>query len=120
MLSLAYRDLSDIDSVQPLGEDDHACLLEIREVLERHGRLGRFGITLLHSHFPISEDEVLVEVCDDQARSLTMTVQSSTVLKSPNIKATSWRMTDGASMVSCLTSCVSSNGQHKPRHVTYK
>ena len=120
MLALAYQDLPDIDAVTPLGMDDHACLAEIREVLARHGRLDRFGITLLHSHFPIGDNEVLVEHCDDQARSLTMTVQSKTVLESPNLKPTSWRLTDGEAMVSCITSCVSSNGKHGRKHVTFK
>jgi hypothetical protein len=62
----------DIMDVEPLGAADHACLQEIKDVLLRHGRLNRFGVTLLHEHFAISHDEILVEECDPANRTLTI------------------------------------------------
>ncbi|MDT0449491.1 hypothetical protein RM609_10460 [Streptomyces sp. DSM 40473] len=37
-------------------------------VLEKHGNLDRFGLCLLHDHFPVASDEVLVETHDADAR----------------------------------------------------
>lgn len=64
--------LPDIVDVRPVDETDRACLLEVRAVLERHGALKRFGINLLHDHFPMDDDEVLLEVCDPEERTLTI------------------------------------------------
>lgn len=113
MLALAYQDLPDIDETPPLDDADFSCLAEVREVLARHGRLGRFGVTLLHNHFPINEGEVLVESCDDVGRTLTMRVEPSSVLASASLTPTSWRLTDGAALIGCYKACVAVNGDHK-------
>ena len=47
---------------------DAACLEDVRRVLAQHQRLDRFGIALLHSHFPLSDDEILLETTDLQKR----------------------------------------------------
>lgn len=64
--------LPDIVDVRPVDETVLSCLLEVREVLERHGAIQRFGVNLLHDHFPIGADEVLLEVCDPDTRTLTI------------------------------------------------
>lgn len=64
--------LPDIADVRPVDQADLSCLLAIREVLERHGAIGRFGVNLLHDHFPIGADEILLEVCDPDTRTLTI------------------------------------------------
>jgi hypothetical protein len=117
MLALAYRDLADIDAVPALNDDDMACLSDIRDILRKHGKLDRFGVNLLHSHFPIAEDEVLVEACDDEARTLTMHVKPKDVLASPDLKATAWRLSDGEAMLGCYSACVAAGGGHKRKHV---
>lgn len=118
MLALAYRDLPDIDAVKPLNETDFACLAEIRDVLEKHGHLDRFGITLMHSHFPIQEGEVLVESCDDEARTLTMSIQPAGMLEEGNLVQTAWRLSDGATMVECRNACVVNGlGRHPRKHI---
>lgn len=67
-----WAELKDIDDVEPLNDADAACLAEVREVLAHHGRLQRFGIALLHSHFELAPDEVLLESSDEQERTLTL------------------------------------------------
>lgn len=62
--------LPDISQVLPISEDDEKCLQEVEEVLRRHGVLSRFGIALLHTHFQIAEDEILLEECDVNNRTL--------------------------------------------------
>jgi hypothetical protein len=63
--------LPHINDVVPLSDEDQACLREVREVLEKHHRQSRFGIALLHKHFNLDADELLVEHCDAAQRVLT-------------------------------------------------
>lgn len=62
----------DITEVRPVDDADRDCLLELRAVLERHHALDRFGVNLLHDHFDVAEDEVLLEVCDVEQHTLTI------------------------------------------------
>ncbi len=57
MESMQWSALTHIADVEPIGESDAECLEEIRSVLEKHNCLGRFGSTLLHSHFDLQNDE---------------------------------------------------------------
>lgn len=77
--------LSDISAVEPFSEDDVPCLNEIRAVLERHGRSSRFGIALLHKHFDVHEDELLVEHCDVERRILTTQPRKLSQLNDGNV-----------------------------------
>ena len=65
---LQWNKLQDIDVVKPIGESDAECLKEIRTVLEKHNCLSRFGVSLLHSHFNLAEDEILLETTDVSKR----------------------------------------------------
>jgi len=70
---MQWATLKDIDDVEPLGEGDYACLAEIREVLKRHGKRERLGVALLHKHFDLDDDELLVEITNKEERVLTIT-----------------------------------------------
>jgi len=63
-----WAGLTHIDDIEPIGEADRAVLEEIRDVILRHGYTDRFGICLLHRHFDIDPDEVLVETTDVDKR----------------------------------------------------
>lgn len=71
---MLWSQLRDITDVKPVGDEDAECLAELRSVLEKHGRLDRFGVTLLHSHFAVNEDEVLLEYSDPKSRRLSTEV----------------------------------------------
>ena len=58
--------LPDLHEVKPMGPDDANCLEQLREVLIRNGAVDRFGITLLHDHFEVQPDELLVETCEPE------------------------------------------------------
>jgi transcriptional regulator with XRE-family HTH domain len=91
------------EAVEPVGGRDQVCFDEVRGVLERHGALGRFGITLLHQHFDIAPDEVLVETVDVENRVLvTRPQKASTVASSIE---TSWRLDDPTGRQRCETIC---------------
>lgn len=95
--------LPDIHEVEPLGPDDQACIDEIREVLERHGALQRFGVTLLHQHFDVADHEVLVEKIDVERRILTSSPEAVEGVGS-GIE-TSWRLDHPSRMQICETLC---------------
>lgn len=94
----------DIDEVAPFSESDQACFDEIRSVLEKHGALQRFGLTLLHDHFDIAEDEVLVEDIDAENRILTSRPQKIT--GTVDAIETSWRLDDPQGRSRCRSVCV--------------
>lgn len=60
------------DEMEPFGEKDKPVIEAVQEVLERLNATERFGLALLHSHFEIADDEVLVESCDVQSRTLSV------------------------------------------------
>jgi hypothetical protein len=68
MESMQWSQLNHIADVEPIGERDAACLEEIRLVLEKHNCLDRFGLTLLHSHFELEDDEMMMETTDLEKR----------------------------------------------------
>lgn len=55
-----------------ISTDDLECMQEIRKVLERYDKLDRFGVSLLHQHFPLEPGEVLLERSDFADRSMTL------------------------------------------------
>ena len=65
---LQWGNLEHIDNVRRIDDRDAECLEEIRRVLEARGCLRRFGIALLHSHFELSDDEIMLETTDVEKR----------------------------------------------------
>lgn len=102
MSQTTLPELPDITEVTPVGTQDQACIAEVRAVLERHGALQRFGLTLLHQHFEMNENEILVESVDTQSRVLT--IRPTKVNGTDGIE-TSWRLDDPAAMQRCETMC---------------
>lgn len=64
--------LVSLHSDEALTADDMACFSDIRAVLQKHGKLERFGVTLLHKHFEMKEGEVLLESSDQQNRTMIL------------------------------------------------
>jgi hypothetical protein len=103
-----------IEAVAPLGEADREVLDEIREVLAKHGALERFSLTLIHSHFDLRDDEVLVEVVDTSARTLTIQPRPK---RDPDALGdpieTSWRLDSPSGEPICVLYC------YRPRGSTF-
>ena len=117
-IALAYAGLPDIDDTLPLDDQDRACLDDIKKVLKAYGKLDRFGVNLLHSHFAIGPNETLLETCDPSARTLTMQVVDKERVNSQEIIETNWRLSDDATLLSCVRACVrrSATGRHESVH----
>jgi hypothetical protein len=90
-LPLPWTGIDHINDVNSLSPDDEACLDEIRDVLGRHGRQNKFGVALLHYHFPIGDDEILVEHCDTKNRILTVRTVPQGSLDHGRLIETIWR-----------------------------
>ena len=63
-----WSQFPDVDKVPKFSDTDIECLREVREVLKKYGQLDRFGISLLHKHFEIANDEFLLETTDVKER----------------------------------------------------
>lgn len=76
---------------QPLGEADREFVEEIRAVLVKHSNQERFGLSLLHQHFPVQDDEILLETHDKESRELRVeTVKRSAI--DFEVKETLWSL----------------------------
>lgn len=110
--------LPDIDDVEVRSEADDACFAEIRDVLKRHSALGRFGVTLLHQHFDIADDELLVEQVDVDTRTLTIRPVPAAEVAARPVKETHWRLDTDAAVTACVPvqHCyVDNNNDHHKR-----
>ena len=91
-----------LDTVAPISADDLSCFEEIKAVLERHGKIDRFGITLLHSHFHMSGQEILLEKSNTASRTMVL---EPAIIDSSDISLidTQWYL--GASVPLSLVKC---------------
>lgn len=112
-----FESVPDIDSLEPLTVEDENCLREVRQVLERHNRLGRFGINLLHTHFLVTDDEMLVEECDPTNRILVIKPMKLADLADIKMVETNWILTNGAPLLRCKQLCAKSDTSDKHRKI---
>lgn len=113
--------LPDIEDIEPLGAQDAPFLQEVREVFERHGMFERFGLTLLHDHFDIADDELLVETCDVENRVLTSSPQHIDAAEpGDRLIETNWKFAQEGGIVAglvCRVGCfVDLKDRHKRTH----
>ena len=110
---MGWSGLGNIDDVEPMGEADRAVMDEVRQVLAKHGALERFGLTLLHSHFDLAADEILVETVDVERRMLTVRpVPQQKAVDAGDLVPTSWRLDRHDHEPMCGTYCHRSDGVH--------
>lgn len=110
MRPMTWNDLPSIHAVSKPDKTDEHCLEEIRTVLKKHGKTSRFGITLLHQHFKLRKDELLVEHCDSKRRVLTTKPMKGRKLIAKKYLPTVWRF-DGAKAQGC-SYCPMYGNQH--------
>jgi hypothetical protein len=66
----------------------------------------RFGVALLHSHFPLGTDEVMLELSDEESRTLTIKPVKQSDAGDNNV-GTIWMLRDGnfETVAWCRTYC---------------
>jgi hypothetical protein len=116
--TVQYSSLNDIDDIEPISDADEAVLADVRDVLRKHQVTDRFGLCLLHRHFDLGVDEVIVESTDIGARVSTLVVEPKTSITGRAIE-TMWKFSkDGelAAITECRQKCHYASG-HKSVHV---
>lgn len=108
--------LPHIDEIIPMSESDSELVGEVRAVLEKHGALRRFGLTLLHHHFSVADDEVMVESCDPVTRTLTSKPHKAANVPLEQTIQTSWRLDTLESLMKCTDVCRKTNAGHTGDH----
>lgn len=108
--------LTDINEVVPQSVDDQALFNDLYDVLKKHNALKRFGIMLLHQHFDIGSDEVLLETTDKHERTqLIQPVKKSDLARLDYIE-TSWRLDAGPKpLMACSCIKQGNDHSHQPR-----
>lgn len=116
---VSMNDCPHIDEVEALNPADEKCLEEIATILKKHNKLDRFGVTLLHKHFSVEGDEVLVEMTDEGKRIQTITAQKKEDLQNACLKQTAWRFKIGMRQptLGCYQTCVYRDGVWNSAHV---
>ena len=104
-LAERFKGLPEVSHARPISPADQECIEELYSVLEKHDAENRFGISLLHTHFPVHEDEILVETCDDSTRTMTIKPSPSSEAPETNAVATMWRLQRQGHRVVPLVSC---------------
>jgi len=112
-----WAELEDIGDVEPISEGDLTCLAEVREVLKKFGKRERFGVALLHKHFDMAEDEILVEHTNKEERVLT--IRPAKPETAGKTIETIWMLLDGEpkAMLGCRQYCGADvQGNHNSFH----
>ena len=111
-----WAHLPDISDVPQISEKDHKILSDLREVLQKHNATERFGVNLLHRHFDIGDDEILVEYTDEIARTQTIKVEKlSDLTIGDGVIETNWTFDREAASTACRGVCVYNQG-HRRQH----
>lgn len=119
MNPMTWNDLPGIDDISVLDGTDEGCLEAIKEVIQRHGKERRFGVTLLHQHFVLGEDELLLEHCDFESRTLTTRPERATEIIARGYRPTVWRF-DGAQTHGCSYCPTHEDDKGHKRHDGHK
>lgn len=115
---MQWASTKDIEEVEPVSDKDAEIFRELREVLVKHNAVDRFGVTLIHKHFDLAENEQLVEFTDLEKRWLMIKPVSDS--EALNTIETSWRFSTEPEgpryvMANCVGRCFS-NPNSTPQH----
>jgi hypothetical protein len=114
--TIQHSKLYDIEEVEPISDKDYAVLEEVRAVIEKHNYTDRFGLVLLHKHFNVADDEILMETTDEETRTSIVKAQKADGSEKVNTIQTMWKFGKGVNAVTeCVLYCHYLLG-HKQRH----
>jgi hypothetical protein len=112
---LHWSRLQDLRQVAPLDGNDISCMSEVRDVLARHGCLDRFALHLVHKHFELRADEVLVEYSDPSTREQWQRVEPRASARLHDAVPTTWTLAAGPPLAVCVCAYRVDRG-HLGRH----
>lgn len=119
-LAFAVNKQPDIHDVEFRQESEANAFREVRDVLRRHGLDKKYGITLLHKHFDLADDEIMVEHTDLENRTLTSKPAKIGDVPTSNLVEVTWSLEEDKTMGVCIWRCyydANSNPQHVGKHM---
>src|SRR6187402_2148813 len=117
--STLWGNLPDIDSVNEFSDLDTDCLRELRDVLKKYNNLDRFGISLLHTHFDIAEDEFLYETTDVHERTQLIRpvkIKDYEGRDDVSMMTTCLKLVEGQAISALRCGCLKDKDGHTGRH----
>lgn len=118
MISLLWGEINHIDNVRPIDDEDLPCLNEIFEILKKYNCIDRFGVALLHKHFDLQEDEVLLETTDVDGREQWIRPIKESYLKENRIEAQTTLVCYSDAGLSRMCVCARGPDGHIGRHAS--
>lgn len=79
------------EEAMPLGPGDEDFVRDVVAVLAKYNNLQRFGLCLLHEHFPLDDDEIMMETHDTEARTYSLRAVRMSEVEA-DTKWTSWSL----------------------------
>jgi hypothetical protein len=113
--SMQFSQLKDIRDVTPLSDKDNALMADLATVLRNHDAIDRFSVSLMHSHFPVADHEMLVETCDVEGRTLMIKPVPKSDLDGLDYITTSWHLGSGKPQMACVCVKFGNDHQHHSR-----
>jgi hypothetical protein len=117
-LAFAVNRLTGIDRGERRLDSESGLFSEVRDLLKKHGVEKKYGLALLHKHFDLADDEVLVEYTDVESRTLTTKPARRCETSDGDAVETVWSLDSGSAALVCIVFCYrnSITGQHGPHH----
>ncbi|MDB5490438.1 MAG: hypothetical protein JWO78_287 [Micavibrio sp.] len=106
--------LDDLHDTAPLGQDDFECMRAVREVLMKFNKVERFALHLVHKHFDLADDEVLVEYSNANTREQYFKPEKADSEIARDTIPTTWMLKDMEPSVICV--CAKTENGHQARH----
>lgn len=114
--AMQWKPIEDIATVSPFSPEDTECFRELRDVLLKYGALDRFGVSLIHRHFDIAEDEEMIEYTDVENRTLTVMPVKKSEIDWQQTTVTNWKLTAGEEVAMTLCVCARNSNGHLGYH----
>lgn len=117
VVPMQWTNVQDLHDCEPLSAADLACMNEVRAALAKHGKLDRFALHLIHKHFDIAEDEILVEYSEASSREQFFRVEKANSEAARHAIPTTWTLEQMQPMARCVCAYRQGSG-HLGRHET--
>jgi hypothetical protein len=117
-LAFAVNRLPGIEEAGRRLDSEAGLFGEIRDVLKRHGVEKKYGLELLHKHFDLADDEVLMEYADPENRTLIVRPAPRSAVAAVDAVETVWSLESGTVAAACSRFCYyyPSTGKHDRKH----
>jgi hypothetical protein len=114
--AMQWKPIDDISAVSPFSPEDAECFKELRDVLLKFGALDRFGVSLIHRHFDIADDEEMMEYTDVENRTLMVIPVKKSDIDWQHTTMTNWKLNQGEEVATTLCGCARSSNGHLGYH----